>query len=302
MHASPAPRVSAQSDPSDPDASAGSGADESEVQQTVERHQRTIEVLTQTGWVAKGIVYLLFGMTAIAIARQSTPTEEASPKGSLSLVFEAPAGRVLMGALAVGLALYAVWRLASVALVDGTDHEAWAHRIGYAFSAVFATTLSYASVRAAWSGSQSDDSSTVETLSTTLLEHSVGRWLLAVGGVTTIGVGLYFAVHKGIRRSFADDLTGLTTDGRALRGGELVVWLSGIAGWIGRGVVTALVGFFVVRAAIQFDPAEARGFDRALREITSTTVGSLLAWVAAVGLVCYGVFCLISVRRRDLDD
>ncbi|MEZ5218444.1 MAG: DUF1206 domain-containing protein [Ilumatobacteraceae bacterium] len=59
-------------------------------------------------------------------------------------------------------------------------------------------------------------------------------------------------------------------------------------GWIGRGVVTGLVGFFVTRAAIRFDPNDAAGFDRSLERIATTSTGSLLVLVAAICLMVYG--------------
>jgi hypothetical protein len=265
----------------------------------VERHRRTIEVFTQVGWLAKGTVYVLFGITAVAIARQSAPTDEASPKGALGKLMEAPAGRLLMAVMAAGLLLYSLWRAASVVLIDGDDAHAWGDRIGYSFSALFYVVLGITAARSAWSGSGPDDSNTVEDLSRTMLESDVGRWALGIAGLVTIAVGLYFTVAKGVMRRFASDVRDVTADG-GTTGVGTALWVSGIAGWIGRGVVTVLVGYFVVRSAVTFDPDEARGFDRALREAATTTIGSVLVWVSAIGLIAYGAFCLASYRHRSL--
>lgn len=79
-------------------------------------------------------------------------------------------------------------------------------------------------------------------------------------------------------------------------------WLERLTqiGWIGRGIVTVLVGFFIVRAAVRFDPDDARGFDRSLRQVVGTGTGSALVLVCAVGLIAYGIFCLMSHRFRTL--
>jgi succinate dehydrogenase hydrophobic anchor subunit len=272
----------------------------------VDRHQRTIEVFTRLGWIAKGVVYTLFGVTAIAIAQQSAPSDsapsdEASPQGALGKLMDAPAGRLMIGVMAVGLILYCLWRVFSVVLVDGSDLEAWGDRIGYSFSAVFYAVLGYTAAQSAWSGVEPGDSSTVESLSRSLLENTVGRWLLGIGGAITIAVGLYFAVRKGAMRGFADDVRGVSRDGAA-GGVDRAIWIGGIVGWIGRGVVTVLVGWFVLRSAITFDPDEARGFDRALREAATSTVGTVLVWITGIGLIAYGAFCLLSHRRRTLTD
>ena len=62
-----------------------------------------------------------------------------------------------------------------------------------------------------------------------------------------------------------------------------------------------LVGFFVTRAAWRFDPSDARGFDRALRAAANTSLGAVLVWLAALGLVLYGAFCVLGASRRVLE-
>jgi hypothetical protein len=206
-----------------------------------------------------------------------------------------------MMVMAIGLLLYSLWRAVSVVLVDGDDAHAWGDRIGYSFSAVFYAILGVTAAHSAWVGREPGESNTVESVSQSLLDHGVGRWALAAGGLATIAVGAYFAISKGMQRGFAEDVRGVTEDGGG-DGTDRAIWIGGIVGWIGRGVVTMLVGWFVLRAAVTFDPDEARGFDRALREAATTTTGTVLVWVAAVGLISYGVFCLATHRRRTVAD
>ena len=73
------------------------------------RERPVIETITQLGWIAKGLVYLLMGATATSIARQRPTDDQASPKGALGQVLDQPGGRVLLGVLAVGLVLYTAW-------------------------------------------------------------------------------------------------------------------------------------------------------------------------------------------------
>lgn len=259
-----------------------------------------LETLGQLGWIAKGAVYLLFGATATQIARQEPSDDEASPAGALNRVLEQPGGRILLSVMAVGLALYFLWRVLSVAVIRGGDISAWADRVGFSFSAAFYALLAVTAARAVMSGSESGGDSTVEHVSRSLLDTASGRVLVTIGGVATIGVGLYFLVHRGVMRSFTDSLHGVDdSDDEAL---DRVIIAAGVAGWIGRGVVTILVGYFVARAAITFDPDDARGFDGALRAIATTSTGTLLVWVSAIGLMLYGAFCVLSHRYRRLED
>ncbi len=264
------------------------------------RQRPIIQTVTQLGWIAKGVVYFLMGATAISIARQQPTDDEASPKGALGQVLEQPAGRFLLAILAVGLALYCAWRVLSVAVIRDQGMTAWMDRVGYLFSAVFYAVLAFVAGRTALRGSDPGSDNSVERLSRSLMDTGWGRVLIVIAGIVFIAVGLYFVVRKGIMRSFVDDLDGVRQNGGDAVAKTLVV--AGVAGWIGRGVVTILVGFFVLRAAIQFDPNDARGFDGALRRVATSSTGALFVWFCAVGLVLYGAFCLLSHRRRRLED
>ncbi|HEU5207834.1 MAG TPA: DUF1206 domain-containing protein, partial [Longimicrobiales bacterium] len=64
-----------------------------------------------------------------------------------------------------------------------------------------------------------------------------------------------------------------------------------------RGVVFAFVGVFVAKAALEYEPEEARGFGGSLDSLHE----SLGAWpfaAVALGLVAYGVYGLIRSRYR----
>ncbi len=264
------------------------------------RERPWLETVGQLGWVAKGIVYLLFGVTATQIARQEPSDDEASPNGALNRVMEQPGGRILLSVMAVGLALYCMWRILSVAVIRRNDLSGWAHRVGYSFSATFYGLLAFTAARTVMRGSESEKNSTVERLSRSLLDTGWGRVLVTVAGVATILIGLYFVISKGIMRSFTDDLRGVDeSDDEAL---DWAIIAAGVAGWIGRGVVTVLVGLLVARSAISYEPDDARGFDGALRKVATDSTGEIFVWVSAVGLVLYGAFCVFSHRYRHLED
>lgn len=264
------------------------------------REREWLVPLAQIGWVAKGIVYLLFGVLALQIARNRPDDDDASPTGALGMIMEQPGGRLLLGVMVIGLALYCMWRVLSVAVIRADDLSGWAHRIGYAFSASFYALLTWTAARAVVSGVDEDGSNTVERLSRSLMESTPGRVLVGVGGVVTIAVGAYFVVRKAIMRSFVDSLSGVDEGHDEVSDWTIIG--AGVVGWFGRGVVTILVGFLVARAAVRFDPSDARGFDGALRHAATSSTGTVLVWVGAIGLMLYGAFCILSHRHRRLED
>ena len=53
---------------------------------------------------------------------------------------------MLLWLLAIGMLLYAAWRVVSALLPGGTDAKAWAHRIGYIASAVMYMTFAFTAI------------------------------------------------------------------------------------------------------------------------------------------------------------
>jgi hypothetical protein len=262
--------------------------------------------LAKVGWAAKGLVYAIVGVVAISIAvngldrgRSDQGDAEASQNGAVAELAESPLGATALWAVAAGLVLYVIWRLISVALPADDGMKTWLTRVGYLVSAAVYASLAWSAVTiarhgAAGSGQESEDSR-VERITRDVMEWTGGRWLVGLTGVAFIVIGGAF-LHRGITASFRDELEG---GGVGPIAHSTLVRL-GQAGWIGRGAMMLLIGWFVMRAAIMFDPDEATGLDGALREATASTLGAVLALVVAVGLVLYGAFCIISAPRARL--
>ncbi len=289
--------ITAQQD----DVSSAPAAVAAQAEQIVRRAGPWLEWLTRTGWAAKGVVYLLMGLTAVNIVRLQPTDDEASPEGALARVMERSGGRLLLLILGVGLLLYVLWRVLTVVMIAGNDLSHWLDRAGYTFSGLFYLALAWTALTSVLRDERPEDGNTIERISRALMDTQWTRVLLGVGGLVTIGVGLYFLVHKAGRRAFTDDLDEVDRTIGANDAYGRAVLLAGVVGWTGRAIVTALVGFFVTRAAVRFDASEARGFDRALNEAATTDLGAVLVGCAAAGLIVYGAYCLLSIPHRCLE-
>jgi hypothetical protein len=277
-------------------ASSDDGDPREAVEDTIEEHPWLLR-LARTGWLAKGVVYLLMGLTAIDIGRHRPTGDDASPEGVLAQVAGAPLGRTLLVVLILGLAVYVLWRTCSAGLVRGNGARDWLTRIGYLASAAFYTVLATSAFGAVVRGEEPGRSDSVESLSSRMLGTTGGRWILMVVGLIIVIVGLVFIVDKGVRRSFRDDMHLE----QASEGERRLVEIAGVVGWTGRGLVTAAVGGFVMNAARTADRSEARGFDRALRELASRQVGGTVVICAGVALIAYALYCWVSLRHRRLE-
>jgi Domain of Unknown Function (DUF1206) len=274
-------------------------------EQVAHRHPAFVTA-ARFGWVAKGVVYALVGVLAVPIAIQGLQADrardggsQASQLGAVTEISQNSFGTIALWIIAVGLALYVLWRLISIMLPAESSAKTWATRAGYLVSAVtYAllawTALSFALDARNASGRKTEDAK-VERFTRDVMDMTAGRWLVGAIGIGVVGVGIYFLV-KGARASFRDELE---PSGVGPVRHETIVTL-GRVGWIGRGIVMGLVGWFFVRAAVEFRPAEAKGFDGSLREVTETAIGPFIVALAAVGLIVYGVFCVISAPRQRL--
>jgi hypothetical protein len=260
--------------------------------------------LARFGWLAKGVVYALAGvlalvLTAAALGWSTSTATEASPTGAIEEVAASAAGPALLWLLAVGLFLYALWRLVTAFLPADGDASSWAHRIGYLVSAALYGFLGILAVRFALhqaSGASTNGNQEVTDWTQRFLENAAGRWLVGVVGAVLVAVGAYRVV-KGLKLDVEDelDLAGIGPERRA------VLQRLGALGEIGRGVAIGLVGFFLVRAAWTYRAAEATGLDGALRRLAESWWGTALVALVGLGFLAYGLFCSLTFLRRRLE-
>jgi hypothetical protein len=65
-------------------------------------------------------------------------------------------------------------------------------------------------------------------------------------------------------------------------------------------VVFGLIGIFLVKAAIDYNPNKAVGLDGALAKIVHASYGPFLLGLVAAGLIAFGVYSLSDARYRRI--
>jgi hypothetical protein len=256
------------------------------------------EWLGTIGWAAKGIIYLLLAVIVAQLAFSGdTGDESATKEGALARLSDQPMGELMLTIVGVGLAAYAAYRLLSIFLpTTGNDDKDKAKHLLRLGSAAVYGLLAWQ----AWSVLTSRDdavessggSEAPKTWSASMLSSTLGRVVLAVVGIALIAIAVD-QVRRGATQTFMKRIDcpgGFPSD--------RVIGAAGTIGHIGRGVVAALLGLFVVIAVVQHDPNQVRGLDEALRTIADATLGSIVLMVVAFGLVSYGVYSLMAARCR----
>jgi hypothetical protein len=251
--------------------------------------------LARAGLVAKGVSFGIVAVLAIKLAL-GDGGRATSREGALHALAGETFGAVVLSLLVAGFAAYALWRFVEAWAAPGDDAKKWAKRLGSVGRGLIYAGLAFsaAKILAGAGGSGSQDAKAHQATGT-LLSWPAGTWLVGIGGAVVVGVGLW-NLYRGLSRKFEDKWpTGEMGSTARTWGGR-----AGAVGHVARAVVFGLIGVFVIRAALEYDPKEAIGLDGALQKLASAAYGPYLLGVTAAGLLAYGLYCLVDARYRDV--
>jgi hypothetical protein len=250
--------------------------------------------LARIGLVAKGASFGIVGILAIKLALGGGG-KATSREGALQSLAGHGFGKVLLVGLAAGFAAYAVWRIVQAFAERGEDAGSWGARAGYIGRAVIYAALAVGAIRVLVGSESESQSERAHKTTALLLSWPAGTWIVGILGALIVGVGLWNA-YRGITRKFEDKWRTGEMSAPARTWGRR----AGVAGHLARGVVFSLIGVFVVKAALEYDPKEAIGWDGALRKLADAGYGPYLLGVTAAGVICYALYCFVDARYRDV--
>jgi Domain of Unknown Function (DUF1206) len=250
--------------------------------------------LGRAGFLARGIMYIVIGWIALLVAFRKTG-QQADKTGALHELSATPAGVVALWVLVIGFLGMAIWRLSEAAFgASGGGRPKTSTRLASLVKAAIYAVVAWGVLEYAIGvGSPpSSDQQSVD-LTATVMRHPGGRIAVIVIGLAFIGGGLYLG-YQSWRKRFLDDLL-LGEMGKRTR--RIVEWLGRVGG-IARGIVFMTAGVFLVVAAAEAKPGQAKGIDSALRTLAKTPGGPWLLVLVAIGLVMFGLFSCSEVRWR----
>ena len=253
---------------------------------------RPMNWAARAGLAARAVVYLLIGVLALLLAGGSGGSggSAADQKGALSAVASHSYGTALVLLVAIGLAGYALWRLSEAAFGVTGEPPGAGPRLKSAARGVTYLVLTGTAI-SVLQGSRGSTAGQQQDVTAKLLGAPGGRALVALVGLVVVGVAVGLAM-QGWRATFLRYFAGVP---HGLYG---AVRILGRVGTIARAVVFALIGLLFLKAAWTFDPQQATGIDGALHVLLRQPFGQVLAGLAAVGLIAFGVFGLAEARYR----
>jgi hypothetical protein len=258
------------------------------------RSGRGMAWLARAGLVARGLMYVLIGIIAVQVAIDGSH-QQADRTGAVRLVAQTAFGTAILWLLVIGFAGMTLWRLSEAAWGSpGADGRKASKRLANLARAVFYALVTYGILKYALGvGQPSSSDSQSQDLTADALKYQGGQVVVALAGVVVVIAGLY-VIYRAYKLKFLKHLRMGSASARTRK----VVTRLGQIGGIARGLVFATIGVFLVIAAKDANPKQAKGIDSALRALAHTPLGPWLLVVVAIGLMMFGVYSWCEARWR----
>jgi len=252
------------------------------------------EWLSRTGFVARALVYGIIGILALKLAL-GHGGKLADQEGALQTVARQPFGEVLLTLVAIGLGGYSLWRLVRAAIGHGPEGS----DSGFDRISALASGIAYGAICALaveiLIGAGGGSAGSPKKATAGVLGWPAGAWIVGLAGVVMIGVALYQG-YRGITKTFLEESKVEEMPP------PVKEWISrlGTIGHLARMVVFGLVGVFLIKAAVDYNPDKAVGLDGALAKIVDRSYGPFLLGVVAAGLIAFALYSLSDARYRRI--
>jgi hypothetical protein len=265
---------------------------------------RPFRLLVRTGFVARAVTYGVIGGIALALALGAgSATATPNQQGALAFIAGAPLGRVALVVVCVGLLAYALWKLGQAVFgrgPEGAGSPEAKDRIsnaagGVVYLGFFAVAVRILFGGSTGSGGSGGGSSNPAHATAGVLGWPGGPVIVGIAGGVFIAICLY-QIYDALRGGFAEDVKTGEMSSEQRR----VFMAVGRVGLTARSLVFGIVGYFLLRAAISYNPRDAVGVDGVLARVHREPFGTLLLALVAAGLLVFACYSLFEARYRRL--
>lgn len=257
--------------------------------------------LARVGYAGKGVVYGLVGVVALQAAL-SGGGRAVGTRGALTIIEGGPVRDAVLLVMTAGLLGFAAWRvLAGILDTEevGTGLRGVAKRAQYIASGLAYGGIAFYAARLLLLGGVNQSASSeqqADTWTSRFLSLPLGQVLVGGAGAAAIAAGIAIC-YAAIRAKFQEKLD-LSGERPWVRSAALRTGQAGIAA---RGLVVVLVGVYLGKAALEFDPQEARGLEGSLESLSAGRAGSWPLAAVSAGFIAYGLYSVIQARYRRID-
>jgi hypothetical protein len=256
--------------------------------------------IAHAGYVSEGVLYLLIGASALLATLDTSRRPKGTQGVLIRLSLTAP-GELLLAAVALGLASFVTWQLL-IAIRDPEhrrDRDQRSRqivRLGHLLNGGLHSVLVIEAMRvlSGFGGSAGGERTQKEWIARAFA-IPLGRYAV---GIVGIGISL-FGLYQCYRAVTRDKDSRVDLPRTWLRP---IMDAFGIFGLLSRGVMFAMIGVYLTRAAWWRHPQYARGLASTLGALRQQPYGEWALGTVAVGLMTYGLLQIIKEPYRRLVD
>ena len=252
-----------------------------------------LELLERAGYVVRGVLYVVMGGLALALALGIGGTA-TDPTGTVVILTRFPAGKIFLVAVVIGLGAYAIWGFVR-AIFDPLNrgHKAGGimQRLGFAWSGIAYASIALFAMKLLVGSASAKSHDSLQANIAQVLSYPAGKWIALALGVITVGVGIAQFVEAYRAISKHDLKRAEMTEAE-----RKVVDTLGRLGMIARGITFTLVGWFVIQGALHRDPSKVHGYGGAFLFLLGQPFGRLMLGVVALGFIALGLHSFACAR------
>jgi hypothetical protein len=249
-------------------------------------------VMARIGFAARGLIYLLIGGSAARAALRSDAPAHGLADSVQSLI-DLPLGRALVVTVAIGLACFAGWlAIRGFNQARRAEHaKRWLFAAGMLGDAVLYAGFVFVVLSRAFGSATSGGDRDVQVWTTWLFAHAAGRTTVGLVGLGLIAGGISMIVWTwsvDVEKSVA----------LAPRNKEVTEVISRY-GLTGRAAALALIGGYLMAAAIDADPSKAHGLGGVLQSLHRTSYGWMVVLLFGTAFAASAFFDFVEALYRS---
>jgi hypothetical protein len=249
--------------------------------------------LARAAYVLRGFLYGYMGYVALRITFTGA-VRSADQQASLVAIAGFPLGRILLIGVVVLLFAYALWgfvRAVYDPLDRGDDAKGIATRAAFAFSGFAYIALAFFAIGLLSHGTGAKHPDEITQVAGRVLNVPAGVVIAVLAGLLAVVAGLGQLV-EAYRATFQRDLKRRQMS----RHEKQITQVLGQFGFVSRGIVFVLMGWFIVLAALEHNAHEARGFSGVFAYLLVQSYGRPLLAILALGFIALGLHSLVLAR------
>lgn len=259
-----------------------------------------LKALTLTGCFSTGIIYGSIGVIAL-LSFFRLKQGGADESSFLVLLDGFLAGRLLAWLIILGAVCFVIWRFYE-AFKDpynvGSDTKGILLRSGAAFSSGADAFIAFSALQALFQ--QQGARKTGEPLQEQrmvagLLENDWGQPAVFATGAVVLLTALVLSFY-GLSSRFTETIRA----GDFSKGWKYTVHSFAYAGYLSRGIILGITGFFLVKAAVKNNSTYVVNTDKAF-DFIGDHVGHVYFILVAIGTLCYGLYMFVLGVNYDID-